>query len=76
MKSNRFPAGWDEQSVQELADYYDNQTDDEAVAEHEAALSDSTATLMEVPVELVPIVRDLIARHRQKRAPRKAAQPS
>lgn len=65
MKSNKFPAGLDEQSVRELADYYDRQTDDEAVAEHEAALSGSTA-LMEVPVELVPVFRDLIARHRQK----------
>ena len=66
MKSNKFPAGLDEQSVRELVDYYDSQTDDDAVAEHEAALSGSTATLMEVPVELVPVFRDLIARHRQK----------
>ncbi|HVG07225.1 MAG TPA: hypothetical protein VNM67_05930 [Thermoanaerobaculia bacterium] len=66
MKSNKFPAGLDEQSVRELVDYYDSQTDDEAVAEHEAALSGSAATLMEVPVELVPVFRDLIARHRQK----------
>ena len=73
MNTNKFPAGWDEQSVRELVDYYENQTDDEAAAEHEAALS---ATLMEVPVELVPIVRELISRHRQKRAPRKAAQRS
>lgn len=76
MKSNRFPASWDEQSVRELIDYYESQTDEEAAAEHEAALSGSAATLMEVPVELVPVVRDLIARHRQKRAPRKVAQPS
>lgn len=76
MKSNEFPPGWDEQSLRELIDYYESQTDEEAAAEHEAALS-PTATLMEVPVELVPMVRDLIARHRQKRGLRKPAhQPS
>jgi hypothetical protein len=76
MKSNKFPAGLDEQSVRELIDYYEGQTDDEAAAEHEAALSGSTATLMKVPAELVPVFRDLIARHRQKRELRKSAQAS
>lgn len=66
MKANKFPAGWDEQSVRKLAEHYDTQTDDEAAAEHEAALSGSNATLMKVPIELVPVFRDLIARHRQK----------
>ena len=40
MTSN-FPAGLDEQSVRELVDYYENQTDEEAAAEHESALADS-----------------------------------
>ena len=67
MKTNKYPAGLDEQSVRELVDYYESQTDEEAAAEHEAALS-GPATLMEVPVDLVPLVRDLIARHRRKAA--------
>jgi hypothetical protein len=74
VKSNRFPAGWDEQSVRELSEHYEGQTDEEAAAEHEAALSGST--LMKVPVELVPVFRDLIARHRRKHGPRKSAQAS
>ena len=76
MKSNKLPAGLDEESVRELIDYYEGQSDEEAAAEHEAALSGATATLMNVPVELVPVVRDLIARHRQKRGLRKPAQAS
>jgi hypothetical protein len=67
MKPNEFPAGWDEHRVRELIDYYENQTDEEAAAEHEAALSSPTGTLMDVPTELVPIVRDLIARHLRER---------
>jgi len=38
--------------------------EDEAVAEDEAAYEDRTQTLMEVPSELVPAVRELIAKRR------------
>jgi hypothetical protein len=34
MKSNKYPAGWNEQSVRELIDHYEGQTDEEAAAEH------------------------------------------
>jgi hypothetical protein len=71
MKLNEFPAGWDEQRVREVVDYYETQTDEEAAAEQEAALSSHTGTVMEVPAELVPIFRELIARHRQERRARK-----
>ena len=36
---NRFPADWDEHRVRDVLEYYESQTDEEAVAEHEAALS-------------------------------------
>lgn len=65
MKSNEFPPGWDEQRVREVLDYYEKQTDDEAAAEYEAALSSSHQTLMEVPTELVPVFRQLIAEHQR-----------
>jgi lipoyl(octanoyl) transferase len=39
MKSNEFPPDWNEQRVREVLDLYENQTDEEAAAEHEAALS-------------------------------------
>ena len=62
-KSNNFPPGWDEARVQRVLQHYEDQTDDEAVAEDEAAFEDSTQTVMEVPKELVPAVRALIAEY-------------
>ena len=60
---NRFPPGWDEERVREVIDHYENQTEEEALAEDEAAFEDQTQTLMLIPNELVPIVRELIARY-------------
>lgn len=67
-KQNEFPEGWDERRVREVLDYYENQTDEEAAAEHEAALAQPQHTLMSVPSELVPEVRKLIARFEEKKA--------
>ena len=58
-----FPPGWDEERVQRVLEHYDLQTAEEAVAEDEAAFEDSTQTVMEVPRELVPAVRALLAEH-------------
>ena len=58
-----FPPGWDEERVQRVLEHYDSQTEEEAVAEDEAAFEDSTQTVMEVPRELVPAVRALLAEH-------------
>ena len=63
MKQNKFPPGWDEERVQSVIDYYENQTEDEAVAEAETGLQDESITLMEVPTELVPAVLKLISKH-------------
>jgi hypothetical protein len=62
-KRNRFPPGWDEQRVRAVLEHYDVQTEEEAVAEDEAAYEDAAQTFMEVPKELVPKVRELIAKH-------------
>lgn len=61
MKQNSFPKGWDEERVKRVLDHYENQTEDEAVAEDEAAWEDATQTFIEVPNELVPAVRELLA---------------
>jgi hypothetical protein len=42
----------------------DSPTDEEAVAEDEAAYSSVTHTMMQVPADLVPTVRELIDRRR------------
>lgn len=62
MKRQRLPPGWDEKSIRELAEYYDNQTEDEALAEAEAAFSDPNCTVMVVPTELVPAIHRLLAK--------------
>ncbi len=57
-----YPKGWDRKRVEAIIDYYDNQTDDEAIAEAAAAYNSVTTTLMQIPVELVPKVQKLIAK--------------
>jgi len=61
-KQTKFPPGWDEKRVQRVLAHYEEQTEEEAVAEDEAALDDKSQTLMEVPNELVSAVRELIAK--------------
>ena len=63
MKQDRFPPGWDEERVRKVLAHYEEQTEDEAVAEDEAAMEESTEAVMEVPHELVPTIRELIAKH-------------
>jgi hypothetical protein len=63
MKQNTFPPGWDEERVRRVIAHYEAQTEDEAVAEDEAAFEDQTQTIMEIPYELVPFVRELLAKH-------------
>lgn len=64
MKQNRFPPGWDEDRVRRVISHYEQQDEDEAVAEDEAAFESSTQTFIEVPNELLPVVRELIAKHK------------
>lgn len=61
MTKNEFPPGWDEDRVKHVLDHYENQTEDEAIAEDEAAYESTTHTAVSVPVELLPAVRDLLA---------------
>ena len=56
MEQNEFPPGWNEERVQSVIDYYENQTEDEAVAEDEAASQNEFSMLMEVFTELGPAV--------------------
>lgn len=62
MRQSRFPRGWDEERVKRVLDHYENQTQDEAVAEDEAAWEDPSQTFIEVPNQLVPVVRELLAK--------------
>ena len=63
MSENKFPPGWDEERVRRVLAFYEEQTPEEAVAEDEAAFENSNGTMMKVPHELVPAVRESIAKH-------------
>ena len=65
MKTSKFPPGWDAERVRRVLEHYETQTEEEAVAEDEAAFEDQTQTVMEIPIELVPAVRELIAQRKR-----------
>ena len=61
-KQSKFPIGWDEKRVKRILKHYEIQSEDKAVAEDEAAYEDTNQTFMEIPNELIPVVRELIAK--------------
>jgi type II secretory pathway component PulC len=64
-KRTKFPDGWDESRVKRVIEHYEDQSEEQAVAEDEGASEQRDQTLMEVPNELVPAVRELIAKRRK-----------
>ncbi len=65
MRGNRFPPGWNEERVRRLLAYYEEQTE-AAVAEDEAAFEDKNLMTVTVPKELMPLIRQLIAKHQKQ----------
>ncbi len=61
-KKSNFPPGWDESRVKRVIEHYESQSEYEALAEDEAAFEEPGHTFMEIPNELVPVVRELIAK--------------
>ena len=51
MKQSKFPLGWDDKRVKETLTHYESQTEDEAVAEDEAAFEVADKAEMEIPPE-------------------------
>jgi 16S rRNA C1402 N4-methylase RsmH len=76
MKESKFLNGWDEEKVHRVLAQYEKQTEEEALAEDEAAYEDRTQTTIDVPVELVPAVRELIAKHQTSQHPKTTAKNS
>ena len=64
MKQSGFPPGWDAERVRRVLAHYESQSEEEAVAEDEAAFEALGQTVMEVPTEIVPAIRELIAKHK------------
>ena len=61
-KALKLPKGWTEKRVQSVIRYYDNQTEEEAIAEAEEVFGKGGYAVMEIPRILVDKVRALIAR--------------
>jgi hypothetical protein len=70
MRKTKFPKGWNEARVRRLLRHYEQQTEDEAVAEDEAAFEKTGQAVILVPKRLVPAIQKLIAKHQ---APNRAA---
>ena len=65
MARSKFPPGWDEERVERVLAHYETQSESEALAEDEATFETPGHTVMQVPSDLVPAVRELIAKHRK-----------
>ena len=65
MKQARYPPGWDAARIARVLQHYESQSDSEAIAEDEAVFDNLGQTTIEVPNDLVPAIRDLIAKHKE-----------
>lgn len=63
MKKSKYPKEWNEEKIRKVLTHYEEQTEEEALAEDEEAYENRTQTSIEVPVQLVPAVRELIAKY-------------
>ena len=66
MKQSKFPEGWDEHRVKRVLDHYEMLTEEEAVAEDEAAWENPSQTFMEIPNDLIPSVREPLAKRAEE----------
>src|SRR5260370_6108433 len=66
-KKQKFPRGWNEARVRSVLAHYENQIEDEAVAEDEAAYKAEGQTVIVLPTELVPPIPQWLRPHRVDR---------
>jgi hypothetical protein len=55
-KKQRMPKGWTEERIRKLAEYYDNQTDEEAIAEieHGVVVAENQTVVARPPPRSAP----------------------
>ena len=64
MTTRHFPPGWDEERVRRVLAHYETQTEEEeAVAEDERAFEERGRVVIEIPIELMPVIREVIAQY-------------
>jgi hypothetical protein len=66
-QSKNYPSGWNEDRVRRVIAHYEQQTEEEAVAEDEAAFEDETLAVVGIHKELVPEVRQIIAKYEKRK---------
>lgn len=66
MKPTKYPTGWNERKARKVLKHYESQTEDEAIAEDEAAFELKDQTVMVVPKRLVPAITRLIEKQRPR----------
>ncbi|MGA9350969.1 MAG: hypothetical protein WBW48_19490 [Anaerolineae bacterium] len=66
MTTRHFPPGWDEDRVRRVLAHYETQTEEEAVAEDERAFEEADRAVIEIPIELMPVIREVIAQYQAK----------
>ncbi|MFN0011369.1 MAG: hypothetical protein ACKVS8_06965 [Phycisphaerales bacterium] len=59
---NKYPAAWNRAKVESVAAFYEQQSDEDAIAEADAAWVNSRVQFVAVPVEVYPKVRAIIER--------------
>lgn len=65
MNDGKFPPGWTEERVQKLVKTYDSLSEEEWIAEDEAAReATSDQATVTVPLDLLPEIRRLLASYR------------
>jgi len=62
---NVYPKGWNRSRVERIIAHYDNQTEDESAAEIDSAPIVESTVWVEVPADLLPRVKKLIAGRRK-----------
>ena len=65
VRQRKYSTSWDEERMRKVLEHYEAQNEEEVVVEDEAAFDDPSQTVMEIPNELVPAVRELIAKHQE-----------
>ena len=65
MSQSEFPIGWDDERVKRVLAHYANQSQEElATEDEEAARELAGRTMISLPEDLFPAIRQLLATHR------------
>jgi hypothetical protein len=64
MSENKFPKGWNDAKIRRVLAHYEKQREEDAVLEDESGVG-ASETVMSVPRDLVPKVREMIAKRQR-----------